>query len=82
MKVLITGGAGFIGSHIVDFLLKKDYEVVIVDNLSTGKEEYINEKEKLIGFFVDKIMQQKQGKANPKLLNEILKNKLSSLKNK
>ena len=44
-------------------------------------KEYINGKEKLIGFFVGKIMQQTQGKANPKLLNEILKNKLSSLKN-
>jgi len=38
MKVLITGGAGFIGSHIVDFLIKKNYEVVIIDNLSTGKK--------------------------------------------
>lgn len=36
MKVLITGGAGFIGSHIVDKLLEKNYNVVIVDNLSSG----------------------------------------------
>ena len=42
MKVLITGGAGFVGSHIVDFLIKKNYEVVIIDNLSTGKKENIN----------------------------------------
>ncbi len=45
-KVLITGGAGFIGSHIVDFLIKKDYEVIIIDNLSTGKKEFVNEKAK------------------------------------
>ncbi len=44
-------------------------------------EEYLNGKGKLIGFFVGKIMQQTQGKANPKLLNELLKNKLDSLKN-
>lgn len=44
MKVLVTGGAGFIGSNIVDKLIEKDYEVVIIDNLSTGKKEHINAK--------------------------------------
>ena len=44
MKILVTGGAGFIGSHIVDLLIENGYEVVIVDNLSTGKEEFINKK--------------------------------------
>jgi UDP-glucose 4-epimerase len=44
-KVLVTGGCGFIGSHIVDLLLKKNYEVVIVDNLRTGKLDNINTEE-------------------------------------
>lgn len=42
MKVLVTGGAGFIGSHIVDLLIQRGDEVIIIDNLSTGKEEQIH----------------------------------------
>jgi UDP-glucose 4-epimerase len=41
MKVLVTGGAGYIGSHLVDALLKRGDEVLVVDNLSTGKIENI-----------------------------------------
>lgn len=44
MKVLVTGGAGFIGSHIVDLLIDKEYKVVVVDNLSHGKLKNINLK--------------------------------------
>jgi len=40
--ILVTGGAGFIGSHIVDLLIKNNYKVVIVDDLSSGREENIN----------------------------------------
>ncbi|MDU4652550.1 MAG: NAD-dependent epimerase/dehydratase family protein, partial [Sneathia sanguinegens] len=36
MKILITGGAGFIGSHIVEKFSKEGHEVVVVDNLSSG----------------------------------------------
>ena len=39
MKALVTGGAGFIGSNLVDTLLERGAEVVVVDNLSTGKRE-------------------------------------------
>src|SRR2546427_8096605 len=42
MKVLVTGGAGFIGSHIVDRLVPEGYEGVVVDKLSTGKRRHVN----------------------------------------
>ncbi|MFH1509288.1 MAG: NAD-dependent epimerase/dehydratase family protein [bacterium] len=42
MKVIVTGGAGFIGSHTVDALVKNKHDVLIIDNLSTGNEEYVN----------------------------------------
>ena len=41
MRVLLTGGAGFIGSHIADHLLVRGHEVAIVDDLSTGKRENV-----------------------------------------
>jgi len=64
MKIIVTGGAGFIGSHIVDALIEEGYEVHIVDNMSAGKKENVNkkailhivdirEKEKLIPIFKD-----------------------------
>ena len=45
-KVLVTGGAGFIGSHIVDKLVASNIDVVIVDNLITGNKSNINNKAK------------------------------------
>ena len=44
MKILITGGAGFIASHIVDAYIQKGHEVVVIDNLSSGKKSNINQK--------------------------------------
>lgn len=63
-KIIVTGGAGFIGSHIVDVLVECGYEVHIVDNLSAGKMENVNpqaffhnvdirDKEKLVEIFKD-----------------------------
>ena len=44
MKYVVVGGAGFIGSNIVDKLVEQNHEVVIIDNLSTGKMENVNPK--------------------------------------
>ncbi|MDD4900794.1 MAG: NAD-dependent epimerase/dehydratase family protein [Patescibacteria group bacterium] len=41
-KCLVTGGAGFIGSNLVDELIKQNNQVVVIDNLSTGKKENLN----------------------------------------
>jgi UDP-glucose 4-epimerase len=43
-KVLVTGGAGFIGSHVADLFVANGFEVVVVDNLSTGKRENVPAK--------------------------------------
>jgi len=61
-KIIVTGGAGFIGSHITDALIEEGYEVHIIDNLCAGKKENVNpkailhivdirDKEKLIPIF-------------------------------
>ena len=40
-KILVTGGAGYIGSHVINLLGQAGHEIVVVDNLSTGKKESI-----------------------------------------
>lgn len=44
MKILVTGGAGFIGSHVVDRYIEEGHKVAVVDNLSTGFERNLNPK--------------------------------------
>ena len=42
MKAIVTGGAGFIGSYMVDLLVKENFEVLVIDNLINGRVENIN----------------------------------------
>ena len=53
MKILVTGGAGFIGSHLVDRLLDKNHDVVCIDNLLLGKKEFLTDalKNKHFSFY-------------------------------
>ena len=64
-KILVTGGAGFIGSHLVDELIKEGHKVVVIDNLASGKKENLNPK---IKFYKIDI-------CNPKIFNIFKKEK-------
>ncbi|MEI7541837.1 MAG: SDR family NAD(P)-dependent oxidoreductase [bacterium] len=67
--VLVTGGAGFIGSNMTDALLDSGYKVIVVDNLSTGLKENINSKALFI----------KGDVRNPKDLDKVFKNKIDAI---
>lgn len=65
MKILVTGGAGFIASNIADAYIEEGHEVVILDNLSTGKMENVNPKAKfyqidLLDEGLEKILKEEQ----------------------
>lgn len=63
MNILITGGAGYIGSHIAEQFIKKKYDVIILDNLKTGHEKLINQKANFIKGDIN----------NKKLVNNIIR---------
>jgi UDP-glucose 4-epimerase len=48
LRILVTGGAGFIGSHVVDRFVELGHDVAVFDNLSSGKREFVNAKARLI----------------------------------
>jgi UDP-glucose 4-epimerase len=48
MKIVVTGGAGFIGSHVVDAYVDAGHQVIVVDNLSTGSHKHVNQAARLV----------------------------------
>ncbi len=50
MNFLVTGGCGFIGSSMTDFLIEKGHDVTIIDNISTGKRENLNPSSNFYNF--------------------------------
>lgn len=70
MKILVTGGAGFIGSNIVDALIERGYEVVVVDDLSTGRIENVNKKAKFYQLDLkDRNLEKIFAKEKPSIVN-------------
>ena len=51
MSILVTGGAGFIGSHIADELILNNEDVIVADNFSSGKIKNVNKKAAICCFF-------------------------------
>ena len=70
MKIVVTGGAGFIGSNLIDELVKLKYNVIAIDNLSTGLIKNLNHNLKKINFFKIDISK----KENISKLNKVFKN--------
>jgi len=70
MKILVTGGAGFIGSHVVDEYILLGHEVIVVDNLYSGKIEYVNKKAKFYKIDIrDKNLEEIFLKEKPECIN-------------
>ena len=65
-RVLVTGGAGFIGSNMADELVRRGYKVTIIDNLTTGLKENINPKARFV----------KGDIKNPKDLKKVFRDKI------
>ena len=69
-NIIVTGGAGYIGSHLIELLIKKNFKVFIIDNLSTGYKKLLNKKAKFFNIDIN------QSNSIRKI---VLKNKIDSV---
>lgn len=70
MKIVVTGGAGFIGSHVVDAYVQAGHQVVVIDNLSSGKREHINPKANFYQLDIrDEAVREVIGNERPDIIN-------------
>ena len=66
-NILITGGASFIGSHLAELMLESGANITVIDDLSSGKEEHINDIKNNVNFIKGDVR-------NPDLLSTQMKN--------
>ena len=52
-NIIVTGGGGYIGSHLIELLIKKNFKVFIIDNLSTGYKKLLNKKAKFFNIDIN-----------------------------
>ncbi len=70
MRILVTGGAGFIGSHTVDGYIEQGHDVVVIDDLSTGKAENVNQRASFVKVGIeDPAVEEIFREHNPEVLN-------------
>ncbi len=70
MRILVTGGAGFIGSHTVDGYIEQGHDVVVIDDLSTGKAENVNQRASFVKVGIeDPSVEEIFREHNPEVLN-------------
>ena len=76
MQILVTGGTGYIGSHTCVELLNRDFEVIIVDNLSNSKREVVDKIEKITN---EKVKFYEGDVADYRLMNKIFSENANGL---